>query len=192
MQVHDKAIPDGIAEATRGWLMSQSMLHGWRAHAGAPGCFWHRNFVLPGTYEHHYDEGAWSPRLSYSALCDQRSPLAAVAEIVRHRFLDGVEPTRVWANFQTFGDESAFHRDFPEQFRGRARSVVWYPVEAWERDWGGDFVTLDEQGEIDDCVMIRPNRLVVFDGTTSHAARPISRYCNALRIAVSIATEVIR
>lgn len=93
--------------------------------------------------------------------------------------------------FQQAGDESAFHRDFPLQFAASARTAVWYPVSRWDRDWGGDFVTLNSEGEVDACTLVKPNRLLLFNGTQTHAARPISRYCGELRIAVSFATEVV-
>jgi len=191
MQVADDVIDGELFIAAREFLQSQTSIYGWQAHKGAPGVFWHRNFVLPGKYEHHYEAGVWSPDKSYAGFVQTQSPLAQVAEVLRARFFGGVELTRVWANYQSFGDESAFHRDFPQQFRGKSKTVVWYPVETWDRDWGGDFVTLTDDGEIDKCVMVKPNRAVVFDGTTPHSARPMSRYCNALRIAVSFACEVV-
>ena len=147
--------------------------------------------MLPGSHQHHYDDGAWNPDLSYEAFSASASPLAEVAEIVRQKHFGGEAFTRVWANFQSFGDESAFHRDFPVKYAQSARTAVWYPVMNWERDWGGDFITLSEDGEVDACALVKPNRLVVFNGTQTHAARPISRYCSELRIAVSFGCEVV-
>jgi Rps23 Pro-64 3,4-dihydroxylase Tpa1-like proline 4-hydroxylase len=192
MQVVDDLVDPHLAKASREFIAATPSLYGWKAHSSASGSFWHQNHVLPGIYEHHYDDGTWNPELSYDAFVKSGSPLSVVAEKIRHDLFCGVKMTRVWVNIQTFGDESAFHRDFPDKFIGSARTAVWYPVESWERDWGGDFVTLDKNGEIDDCIMVKPNRLVVFDGTTPHAARPISRYCNATRIAVSFACEVVK
>lgn len=191
INVYDNPVSPELCEVTRAWLLSQSPIFGWRAHANAPGVFWHRNFVLPGIHQHHYDDDAWNSELSYEAFCASKSPLAEVAEIVRQQHFGGEAFTRIWANFQSFGDESAFHRDFPVQYARTARTAVWYPVMNWERDWGGDFITLSEDGEVDSCALVKPNRLVVFNGTQTHAARPISRYCSELRIAVSFGCEVI-
>ena len=190
INVYDNLASPGLFEAARAWLLAQSPIFGWRAHAQAPGTFWHRNFVLPGTHQHHYDDGAWNSDLSYESFLKNSGPFADVAEIVRREHFGDVALTRVWANFQTFGDESAFHRDFPAQYSKSARTAIWYPVMRWDRDWGGDFVTLDEEDEVSACTLIKPNRLVVFNGTHTHAARPISRYCNELRIAVSFGCEV--
>ena len=49
---------------------------------------------------------------------------------------------------------------------------------------------LDDLGEIQAAVMVKPNRMVHINGCMRHAARPISRYCNALRIAVAFGSEV--
>jgi hypothetical protein len=69
--------------------------------------------------------------------------------------------------------------------------VIWYPVAEWSADWGGDFVVLDDLGEIQAAAMVKPNRMVQINGCMRHAARPISRYCNALRIAVAFGSEVV-
>ncbi len=190
MKIVDNPVPYSLLVACRQWLLGQTAVFGWKAFREASGVFWHRNFVLPGTHYHHYDEGAWTPELSYEAFLNNSGPLAEVAEMIRRDHFGAVALTRVWANYQSFGDESAFHRDFPAEYAKTARTAVWYPVINWERDWGGDFVMLDEAGEVDACTLIKPNRLVVFNGTQTHAARPISRYCNELRIAVSFGCEV--
>jgi hypothetical protein len=69
--------------------------------------------------------------------------------------------------------------------------MVWYPVPEWDIDWGGDLVVVGDDGEIESAVAVKPNRAVVFDGTKRHVARPTSRYCNALRVAVAFGCEVV-
>ena len=103
INVYDNPVSPELCETTRAWLLAQSPIFGWRAHAKAPGVFWHRNFVLPGSHQHHYDDGAWNPDLSYEAFSASASPLAEVAEIVRQKHFGGEAFTRVWANFQSLG-----------------------------------------------------------------------------------------
>ena len=190
MRIVDDLIAPELASECRQWLLSQTLVFGWKAHAEAPGVFWHRNFVLPGTHRHHYDEGAWRPERTFEAFVAQGSPLAQVALKVKERFFAKAQITRIWVNVQAFGDEAAVHRDFPPEFRESARSVIWYPVDRWEQDWGGDLVVLDDTGEIAAAVLVKPNRMVQINGCQSHAARPMSRYCNALRIAVAFGSEL--
>lgn len=190
MKILDDFIDAGLAAQTRSWLLGQPLVYGWKAHSSSAGVFWHRNFVLPGTHKHHYDDGAWRHDLTFAAFLREQSPLAEVARLVQAEFFKGVVPTRVWVNVQSFGDEASLHRDFPQDFAGQARSVIWYPVEKWEPDWGGDLIVLDPEGEIEAAAMVKPNRMVCIDGTKPHSVRPMSRYCNVLRIAVAFACEV--
>ena len=191
MQIVDDLIPLELMEVTRHWFQNENLAFGWRAHEKSPAAFWHRNYVLPGTNKHHYDSHVWHPSLSLAAFLSRGGPLAEVTKRVQQRFFGDTQLTRVWANAQTFGDEASLHRDFPAEFAGRARSVVWYPVLKWDKDWGGDFIVMGDDGEIEHCAMVKPNRMVVFDGTRAHAARPISRFCTELRIAVSFGCEVV-
>lgn len=190
MQIVDGLIEPELAAECRQWLLNQNLVFGWKAHAKASGVFWHRNFVLPGKYNHHYDAGAWQPERTFDAFVAQGGPLARVALQVKDQFFPNAEITRLWVNVQAFGDEASLHRDFPTEFQDTARSVIWYPVAEWSADWGGDFVMMDDLGEIQAAAMVKPNRMVQINGCMRHAARPISRYCNALRIAVAFGSEV--
>jgi hypothetical protein len=192
MQIIDGLIESDLAAECRQWLLSQNLVFGWKAHNDAPGVFWHRNFVLPGTHNHHYDPGAWQPERTFDAFVAHGGPLARVALRVKERFFPNAEITRLWVNVQAFGDEASLHRDFPPEFRDTASSVIWYPVAEWHSDWGGDFVVLNDLGEIEAAALVKPNRMVQINGCMSHAARPISRYCNALRIAVAFGAEVAK
>lgn len=195
--VHDNLFtPDELA-TLRAWLLNQPIIHGWKAHGNAPGSFWHRNFVLPGSRRHHYDALVWRPDLTFDRLLAEDSPLSRIARQIQTRFFGRSEITRVWMNVQAFGDESAFHRDFPEEFATTARSVILYLVSRWDRDWGGDLVVLSdegegkEDGEIEYAVLIKPGRVVSFAGCRRHAVRPISRYCNELRVALVFGSEEV-
>ena len=190
MEITDGLIDRHQLLSLRSWILGQPLIHGWRAHGNAPGTFWHRNFVLPGSHMHHYDPGAWHPDLTFAQLLSASTPLTDVAKTIQHRFFGDSDITRVWVTVQSFGDESAFHRDFPAEFTGTARSVILYPVDQWEINWGGDLVVLDEAGEIEAAALVKPGRVVSLNGCKRHAVRPISRYCNALRIALVFGAEV--
>ena len=192
MEVIDDLIDRNHLLSLRSWILGQPLIHGWRAHSNSPGTFWHRNFVLPGSRKHHYDPGAWHPNLTFEHLLSTSTPLKDVAQKIQCRFFADSDITRVWVNVQSFGDESVFHRDFPTEFMGTARSVILYLVDQWEIDWGGDLVVLDEAGEIEAAAMVKPGRVVLLNGCKRHAVRPISRYCNALRIALVFGAEVSR
>jgi hypothetical protein len=190
-RIHDNVVASDLHHTTFKWLGVQTLLYGWKARKDSSGQFWHRNFVLPGKYEHRYDAPAVSAHMTFERFVAEGTPLSAVTKHMSDRFFDGKALTRVWVNAQTFGDEAAIHRDFPLTFRGNSRTVVWYPVPEWDSEWGGDFALFDDDKELIGSTLVKPNRAVVFDGTTLHAARPISRYCNALRVSVSFGLEVL-
>ena len=105
MRIVDDLIAPEQASECRQWLLSQTLVFGWKAHAEAPGVFWHRNFVLPGTHKHHYDPGAWSPELTLDAFVARGGPMAMAAQQVKERFFPDSSITRLWVNLQAFGDE---------------------------------------------------------------------------------------
>jgi SM-20-related protein len=190
MQVVDEAIEPALAHATTAWLSGQTLRFGWKARSESAGTFWHRNYVLPGIHPHHYDNRAVDVAMTFERFVDANTPLSRVAQLISDRFFAGRALTRVWVNAQSFGDEAAIHRDFPQTYLGRSRTVVWYPVVDWDPEWGGDFCLFDDAREIVCSVVVRPNRAVVFDGTALHGVRPLSRYCPSLRVAISFGLEL--
>jgi Rps23 Pro-64 3,4-dihydroxylase Tpa1-like proline 4-hydroxylase len=190
MKILDELIPKTLIEPFNTWIASQSLAYGWMAHKDAPGRFWHRNYVLPGIVKNHYSPEVVNTELSYENLLLSNTPVAHAAKIVSDTLFNGKSLTRVWVNAQTFGDETSIHRDFPIEFKETAKTVIWYPVREWDKDWGGDVMTLTEDDEIDSAAIIKPGRCVEFSGTSKHTGRPMSRYCNALRIAVAFGMEL--
>ena len=189
LEVHDSVTSPEYCEYFCGWLQRQTLQHGWKATKEAQGAFWHRNYVLETKFENHYDSRATGESLTYEKLIQSDTMIAQLAQKMSERFFDGKPLTRVWVNVQAFGDEATVHFDFPMQFKGKARTVVWYPVPEWNADWGGDFALFDSNKEIIGSAVVKRDRAVVFDGTSMHAARPMSRYCNALRISVAFGLE---
>lgn len=173
------------------WLSCETLLFGWKAHKENPGTFWHRNYVLSAEFNNHYDPNALKNPLSYQRLLSTDSPIAQVAKTVSTKFFNGLPLTRVWVNVQSFGDEAGIHHDFPPEYSGKSRTVVWYPVPEWDPEWGGDFAVFNKQREIVASTVIKPDRAAIFDGTMLHAARPMSRYCKGLRISVAFGREEI-
>lgn len=191
LQVIDNAVPATLLTQFQEWFARLAMLPGWRASKHAPGSFWHRNFVLSGIFSHHYSPEAVNLAMTHEALIRESHPLARVAQQFSEEHFAGLAFSRVWINVQGFGEDSAVHRDFEREYDGRSRAAVWYPVPAWERDWGGDFAVFDDGEEIIRSVMVRPNRLVIFDGNPLHAARPLSRFAAERRVVVAFGREVM-
>ena len=192
MQVISNLTNEEFCVRFRNWFDKQVLLFGWKGKSGAPGSFWHRNYVLERTFKNDYESVDSQGEMTYQRfLSSQANPLVELAQKVSIEYFNGLPLTRLWANVQTFGDESALHRDYPEEYRGQSKSLIWYPVNTWDPEWGGDIALFDEKKEIIASSCIQRDRAILFDGTTIHAARPMSRYCNIPRIAIAFGREVV-
>ena len=190
--VIDEFLEPGSYQALLHFSKNLQLLHGWKNRVDSPRDFWHRNFVLPGTYLNHYDPQAVNSQMNYkNFLASQPPELVKVAEKIRNELFMGVEFTRVWINVQTFGDEGDLHRDFPIEFKATARAAILYLQDQWDVAWGGDLALFDDQNEISSCIRVKPNRLVLFNGCQTHSARPISRFCTEPRRSLVFACEVV-
>lgn len=96
-----------------------------------------------------------------------------------------------YINGLTFGVESYPHIDFAEK---GSTSVIIYLCEDWHSFWGGETVFFDKHFVLNDpnnevfykhdiikSVLPKYNRMVLFDGNITHAARPISKSFKGLR-----------
>jgi len=94
---------------------------------------------------------------------------------------------RAYANGYTYGTDATAHRDDSIIYRTEAHprdrpaTILFYLNDEWNKDWAGETVFFDDDGEILASVLPKRNRVCVFDGTIQHAARPVSRYCVTLR-----------
>lgn len=191
MKIIDNLTDEQFVVAFRNWLDTQTLLYGWKAKKGSKGSFWHKNFVLVDKYKNHYDKDPLASQLTFEKLIKESTPVASLASYVSKNFFGGKELTRVWVNVQSFGDEAAIHYDFPLEYRGKAQTLVWYPVLEWDPEWGGDVAVFDDNKEVTHAAVIKPDRAIIFDGTLNHAARPMSRYCEQLRVSVAFGLEDI-
>lgn len=87
---------------------------------------------------------------------------------------------RCYANGHTCGVDANIHYD---DIRENTMTFIFYPMSEWNVDWGGETIFWDRQNrEIIKSVLPKSNRLLEFPSYLWHGARPISRYCNKLRI----------
>jgi SM-20-related protein len=87
---------------------------------------------------------------------------------------------RCYANGHTCGVDANIHYD---DIRENTITFIFYPMSEWNVDWGGETIFWNRQTrEIVKSVFPKSNRLLEFPSYLWHGARPISRYCNKLRI----------
>ena len=78
---------------------------------------------------------------------------------------------RVVYNCFRFGDSPNLHIDGESE---EALSFMVYPVSEWNESWGGETVFVRD-GEVTDCVVPKPGRVVVFPGSIPHGGKAPNR-----------------
>lgn len=107
-------------------------------------------------------------------------PIQRLYECLKPHLPPGCKLLRCYANGQTYGTDSKLHSD---DSRANTFTLLFYPMKTWQSDWAGETVFWNRQTlEIDTSIHPKSNRLLIFPAPYWHGARPISRYCEELRI----------
>lgn len=94
----------------------------------------------------------------------------------------------VYANGQTFGQDTIIHRD-NKVYPGL--TMIVFCNEHWPTSWGGELVFYDDAKEnIIKAVLPKSRRVVVFDGRIPHAARSPSVKCDQVRMTLAFKTII--
>lgn len=93
---------------------------------------------------------------------------------------------RVYVNGYTFGTDAYAHVDDPwirekEGSDVESETCILYLNREWDIDWAGETVIFNDMREIEISVLPKFGRILLFDSSKLHAARPLSRICPALR-----------
>lgn len=94
----------------------------------------------------------------------------------------------VYANGQTFGQDTIIHRDNKVR---PGLTIIVFCNEYWPTSWGGELVFYDDTKEnIVKAVLPKSRRVVVFDGRIPHAARSPSVKCDQVRMTLAFKTII--
>jgi SM-20-related protein len=99
------------------------------------------------------------------------------------RFFAGERVTldRAYCNNNVFGDMSHPHRDSPVA-RPRDITALFYVNERWDKEWGGETIFYDNQGDSVVCIAPRAGRLALFRSCIEHRNGIPSRECYEPRL----------
>ena len=143
-----------------------------------------------------YDQGHWNVPICIQRkkslediskqLSSKDRDLFGLWEYLKRHFLGERVLSRVYINGYTYGTDGYIHRDDPyfdeEKENSPTReTVIIYLNKQWDADWGGETSLFDSQREITKSVIPKHGRMLIFDGQTEHASRPLSRSCGELR-----------
>jgi len=94
----------------------------------------------------------------------------------------------VYANGQTFGQDTIIHRDNKTH---SGLTVIVFGNEYWPTSWGGELVFYDDTKQnIIKAVLPKSRRVVIFDGRIPHAARSPSVKCDQVRMTLAFKTVI--
>ena len=120
-------------------------------------------------------------------LAEQWGALASLWNSVKERYISGARLLGVYANGQTFGQDSPIHRDNWGVESGA--TVLVFCNEYWPTCWGGELTFYDQRKEnVIKSILPKPGRVVIFDGRIPHAARSPSVDCDQLRMTIAFKT----
>lgn len=94
---------------------------------------------------------------------------------------------RCYCNHAAYGDMLFTHTDARPGRKGL--TALWYIAPEWHAEWGGETLFYDSSMDAVAVVTPRPGRLVVFDGSITHAGRPPNRICYAPRYTLAFKLE---
>jgi hypothetical protein len=99
---------------------------------------------------------------------------------------------RAYASANTYGFSGEYHFDDGAKEYNEVVTVMFYLNKEWYFDFGGETFFLNhERNEIEYAVIPKPARAVIFDGFIYHGPRPLSKFCNELRMVLTFKYELI-
>jgi hypothetical protein len=99
---------------------------------------------------------------------------------------------RAYASANTYGFSGEYHCDDGAKEYNEIITVMFYLNDNWSLDYGGETFFLNkDKSEIEFAVIPKPARAVLFDGFISHGPRPLSKFCNELRMVLTFKYELI-
>lgn len=168
IDVIDDFMPAPVADAVGLRADKFRYRYGWHSNKRVEFCHWNRDLVRAGLKNTE----------------DVQSRLRAVEDsdalwqywsLVKARIgAPGAALLRCYANQHTYGTEGWPHTDCE---RPGEISVVLYLNREWKKEWAGETVVFDADGDIERAVLPRWNRVVIFPSDRLHVARGVSRIC---------------
>jgi Rps23 Pro-64 3,4-dihydroxylase Tpa1-like proline 4-hydroxylase len=73
-----------------------------------------------------------------------------------------------------------FHTDNPDEY-SNSLTLLYYVNSKWDRNWGGETLFANNDGECEIAVEYKPGRIVIFDSTIEHKPSPISMEASEFR-----------
>ena len=110
---------------------------------------------------------------------------AIMSEVGEHFPNETFTLERAYCNAIAYGDMLYAHRDRRE-CESRDVTALLFVATEWKRDWDGETIFFNDDGEAMHAVSPRPGRLVLFRSAIEHRAGAPSRVCNRTRLTLAL------
>lgn len=100
--------------------------------------------------------------------------------------------SRAYASGNTYGFSGEYHVDDGAKEYNEIITIMFYLNNNWDFHFGGETFFLNhERKEIQYAIIPKPGRAVIFDGFIYHGPRPLSKFCNELRMVLTFKYDLI-
>jgi hypothetical protein len=110
---------------------------------------------------------------------------AIMSEVAEHFAGEVFSIERAYCNAIHFGDMLYAHRDNHDR-ASRDVTALLFVANEWRKEWGGETIFFNDDGDAVHAVSPRPGRLVLFRSAIEHRAGAPSRVCNRTRLTFAL------
>jgi len=117
----------------------------------------------------------------------ERQPYVSAinAEVAEHFPGETFALERAYCNAISYGDMLYAHRDRQDR-DSRDVTALLFVAEEWKREWGGETIFFNDDGDAIHAVSPKPGRLILFRSVIEHRAGAPSRVCNRTRLTLAL------
>lgn len=182
--VHDASIDESIlSKVTRFFENQVRWAYGWPQGTDDPFSHWNIDFLGAPlkSQEHIESQLLGNP---------EQAAIAGVWNSLKAGPMFGHYLLRCYANAHTYGVEGYPHTDTVDASQVNNYTAVVYLNPVWKKQWAGELVLFNPEGDTVAAVLPRGGRVAMIPGEMVHAARGVSRQCPAVRVCIAFKTRI--
>jgi len=112
--------------------------------------------------------------------------------LIKHQLDKTFKFKRCYASANTYGFSGEYHEDENVDNYNKIITIMFYLNNKWKLEFGGETFFLNhDKDEIEHAIIPKPGRAVIFDGFITHGPRPLSKFCNELRMVLTFKYDLI-
>jgi hypothetical protein len=134
----------------------------------------------------------WNYNLNFKSEIEKKFLKLSDDLLKKHGLNKIFKLARSYASANSYGFSGDYHVDDGAAEYNEIITVMFYLNNEWNFDFGGETFFLNhERSEIEYAIVPKPARAVIFDGFIYHGPRPLSKFCNELRMVLTFKYELI-